>query len=172
MLLPEYPSASSASSNEFLMLPIQGLQPVRSNERQSLEKEQEPHVKIVLCPSVTQRKYAVWHILTDPTNRSSLDLLEIYQTEDPRIISLSHKLIPVNIPLQSQNMGCISSGDVYRALYSALQNYISREYLLTLSEDERNRIDHAYRARCLELPEAVQEDRTYPRLQDNRFATW
>jgi hypothetical protein len=159
------PSASPVSSDgSVLTPPIQGLPPVHSNNRKSFEEEQETHAghaKIVLCPSMTQRKYAEWNTLTEPEHamkRSSLELPAIYQTGDPRTISLKHDLIPVKILLQSQNMGCIKHGDVYRALYSALQTRVAGEYILALSEDTRDSIYHSHRARCLELPEAQQDD--------------
>ena len=159
MNAPSLTPASPVSSDGSLFTPpIQELPPVHSNNHKSFKEEQEVQAKRVIFPSMTLRNYVDWHILTDLIN-SSLDLTKIYWTGDYRDIRLSHKLTHVQISLQSQNMGYILLiGDFYQALYPAFKTHVSREYLLTLSEDKRGSIYYVHTARCLELPEALQDD--------------
>ena len=72
------PSASPVSNDGSLFMPpIQELPPIHSNNHKSFKEEQEVQAKIVICPSITLRNYADWHIITDLMN-SSLDLTAIY----------------------------------------------------------------------------------------------
>jgi hypothetical protein len=162
----DYPSstdsASPVSSDGYLNTPpIQELRPVYRKYQKPSSEEEEVYDKIVLHSSIILGTCNEWNTLFDPGKkcRSSLELPAIFQTgEFPRNLRLSHSLIPMKIPIYSQNPACIVHGEVYSALYSALQTHVSREYLLALTEDHHNKINIAYRNRCLELPKALRND--------------